>query len=675
MLDTPAVIDIPISIVSALMNTLSNALTSVWVVDSGCTQFMCNRLCLFMSVESVNVMVRLGDQNTVRVYQAGDVLLFGCKFCALYIPSFRLSLISVADLDHMGFSTVFANERVTIIKGDATCGVAKLNAVSGLYELCDNGVLRGGDLVRSVVSGEDNEMWDVNCLATTRATTRGEGRVVQKRGVLLAGWLLLRRNRRSQQQRLITEDSLDSEGEYSAAESSAKSALISVVAETDKNLKPLGTKRRRFNAQLELWHARLGHIYDVPLRLLLRDSPNNPTEEKGETLTPSAPSNDFNCAICDLSKAQQRTGKDITIPRSLILYERVHSDVCGPMPVPTLGGSCYYVVFVEDSTRYGEVYVIKKRSEVLNCWLEYRRRRITMGYLIMEFRSDNGGEFKGLAKDLTENGIVWERSPPYTQHANGVAERFIRSMNTKARALMLGIQMPQWSWGDAILTACYLHRLIPQRNLNWKSPYELMFGLGTEGSGERIGSTASNDINEIDNVDYRTRLLNIKHLRVFGCLCYRWLHAAQRKSGKWVARANPCMFVGYCTSKTVYKIYDFVTLNFYECSSMSFREDQSAWPLFGNAGADEVANIFNGYYELNSVESTEVDNGQNAIHSALSRTSSSHTPLRGKELFAYLRMQVPSRLIPQFVGKSNCHPYVRLKPHFVGKSSANFPVC
>lgn len=160
-------------------------------------------------------------------------------------------------------------------------------------------------------------------------------------------------------------------------------------------------------------------------------------------------------------------------------------------------------------------------------------------------RSDNGGEFEGLTKDLAANGVVWERAPPYTQHANGVAERMVCSLNTKARSMMLSSQAPDWSWGDAITVACYLHRLIPQQNLNWKSPFDLMNGSEHE-------------------------LARIKHLRVFGCLAYRWLHPAQRKSGKWVARANPCIMIGYGLGKSIYRVYDFTSKGFYECSTISF---------------------------------------------------------------------------------------------------------
>lgn len=70
-----------------------------WVIDSGCTQFMCNKLFLFSNLKQVDINVRLGDESTVKVDQAGSISLFNCSFEAFYTPSFCISLISVPDLD------------------------------------------------------------------------------------------------------------------------------------------------------------------------------------------------------------------------------------------------------------------------------------------------------------------------------------------------------------------------------------------------------------------------------------------------------------------------------------------------------------------------------------------------------------------------------------------------
>lgn len=167
----------------------------------------------------------------------------------------------------------------------------------------------------------------------------------------------------------------------------------------------------------------------------------------------------------------------------------------------------------------------------------------------------------------------------------------------KARALMLAADMPSWSWGDAINAACYLHRLIPQRGLNRKSPYELMFP--EESSGNNCCSS------------------RIKHLRVFGCVAYRWLHAAQRDGGKWVARANPCMFLGYTPSKTIYRLYDFVTKKFYEGSSVSFREDLKAWPLFGEKELTDNDTIFEDVEDLGDNEFQDLKSHERALISSI----------------------------------------------------------
>ena len=52
-------------------------------------------------------------------------------------------------------------------------------------------------------------------------------------------------------------------------------------------------------------------------------------------------------------------------------YEVIHSDVCGPMQVPSQGGSRYMVTFTDDYSRYTIAYFIKKKDEVLTKFKEY----------------------------------------------------------------------------------------------------------------------------------------------------------------------------------------------------------------------------------------------------------------------------------------------------------------
>lgn len=44
----------------------------------------------------------------------------------------------------------------------------------------------------------------------------------------------------------------------------------------------------------------------------------------------------------------------------------VHSDLCGPMQVTSLGGSRYCLTFIDDFSRFADVYFLRHKSEVFH---------------------------------------------------------------------------------------------------------------------------------------------------------------------------------------------------------------------------------------------------------------------------------------------------------------------
>ena len=52
--------------------------------------------------------------------------------------------------------------------------------------------------------------------------------------------------------------------------------------------------------------------------------------------------------------------------------ELVHTDVWGPAPVASLGGSRYYVTFIDDSSRKEWVYFLKNKSYVYDNFKRWR---------------------------------------------------------------------------------------------------------------------------------------------------------------------------------------------------------------------------------------------------------------------------------------------------------------
>ena len=50
----------------------------------------------------------------------------------------------------------------------------------------------------------------------------------------------------------------------------------------------------------------------------------------------------------------------------------VHSDVCGKMSTQSLSGSEYFLTFIDDKTRYTWVYILKRKGQVFEQFLEWK---------------------------------------------------------------------------------------------------------------------------------------------------------------------------------------------------------------------------------------------------------------------------------------------------------------
>jgi hypothetical protein len=54
------------------------------------------------------------------------------------------------------------------------------------------------------------------------------------------------------------------------------------------------------------------------------------------------------------------------------ILELVHSDVFGPVTVTSLGGSLYYVSFIDDFPRKIWIYFLRKKSKVFERFKEFK---------------------------------------------------------------------------------------------------------------------------------------------------------------------------------------------------------------------------------------------------------------------------------------------------------------
>jgi len=114
--------------------------TRTWVIDSGASHNYGNNFRDFRknSVKETNMIIKLGDDHQVQAKKKGTVHLGGVDIEAFLVPEFRISLLSVEQLDSHGYTTTFRSGICSIAdaKGQKVLGA---NLEDGLYILSTDG--------------------------------------------------------------------------------------------------------------------------------------------------------------------------------------------------------------------------------------------------------------------------------------------------------------------------------------------------------------------------------------------------------------------------------------------------------------------------------------------------------------------------------------------------------
>ncbi|KAG7551025.1 Zinc finger CCHC-type [Arabidopsis thaliana x Arabidopsis arenosa] len=276
------------------------------------------------------------------------------------------------------------------------------------------------------------------------------------------------------------------------------------------------------NDNVFIWHARLGHINMTKLKVMVNKDlvnglPKLKIQDEGTI-----------CEGCQYGKSH-RLPFDYSTSRSSFPLERVHSDLMGPTRTPSYSGYHYMLLFVDDFSRYTWVYFVKEKSEVFSKFLEFK---VTvegeLGQKIKTLRTDNGGEFmsKEFLSFCRDNGIKREFTCPHTPQQNGVAERKIRHLSETCRSWLHGKDLPKALWAEGMRCAAYVINRMPLSPNNMKSPYEMVHG----------------------------KKPTVKHLRIFGSVCY--VHVFDSQRTKLEAKAKKCIFVGYDEQRKGWRCMD-----------------------------------------------------------------------------------------------------------------------
>ncbi|CAL1678231.1 unnamed protein product [Lasius platythorax] len=149
------------------------------------------------------------------------------------------------------------------------------------------------------------------------------------------------------------------------------------------------------------------------------------------------------------------------------MLDLVHLDLCGPMPVESIGGARYVLLIIDDYSDMYFTYFLKNKSDTFYMFQVFKEKcKNILGKRIKRIRTDNGTEFvNSQFKEVTEKeGIEHQKTVPYNPESNGKVERGNRVILERARTLLFESGIPLTFWAEAIAYVTHTANITPRKN-------------------------------------------------------------------------------------------------------------------------------------------------------------------------------------------------------------------
>nr|CCA24687.1 putative polyprotein [Albugo laibachii Nc14]CCA26369.1 putative polyprotein [Albugo laibachii Nc14] len=176
-------------------------------------------------------------------------------------------------------------------------------------------------------------------------------------------------------------------------------------------------------ASEEIWHAKLGHIS----KQRMDNARKCVTGYNIDAIQSSLDEDNVLREGCLDGKSfvkpfPQTTYRKIKTKATL---ELVHNDVMGPMRTKSHGGSMYIISFIDDYSRYVEVYFLKSKTEAVDSMIHYKAlMENQIGTTMKSIRTDNGTGYinKTFGEICLKNGIRHQTTIPSSPQQNELTE-------------------------------------------------------------------------------------------------------------------------------------------------------------------------------------------------------------------------------------------------------------
>ncbi|CAI7855392.1 unnamed protein product [Closterium sp. NIES-53] len=224
-----------------------------------------------------------------------------------------------------------------------------------------------------------------------------------------------------------------------------------------------------------MWHHHLGHpslacLRGMHSRLLVSGLPRS--------LPPLPHSPAPPCLPC-VEGRQHAATHSSSFPPTTSPLQTLHMDVWGPARVNGQSNKHYFLLVVDDYTRYTTVFPLHSKSQVVDvlipCIRTVRlqlREQFGKDRPVLHLHSDRGGEFfSNLLRDFCRGeGILQSFKLWDSPQQNGIAERRIGLVMEVARTSMIHAAAPHFLWPFAVKYTAHHLNLWPRVSLPKTSP-------------------------------------------------------------------------------------------------------------------------------------------------------------------------------------------------------------
>ncbi|CAI7742027.1 unnamed protein product [Closterium sp. NIES-53] len=310
---------------------------------------------------------------------------------------------------------------------------------------------------------------------------------------------------------------------------------------------------RLLSHQTLLWHHRPGHpslprLRGMHSRLLVSGLPRS--------LPPLPPSPAPPCPPCVEGRQRAAPHSSLFPPTSAPL-QTLHMDVWGPARVSGQSRERYFMLVVDNYTRYTTVFPLRSKGEVVDVLIPWirtvrlqLRERFGQDLPFLRLHSDRGGEFSSnLLRDFCHGeGILQSFTLPDSPQQNGIAERRIGLVMEVARTSMIHAAAPHFMWPFAVRYAAHQLNLWPHVSFPETLPTLRWTG--------EVGDTS---------------VFRVWGSRAFVC---------DTSADKLSPRAIPCIFLGFVPDAPGWQFYHPTSRRVFPSQDVTFDESVPFYRLF-----------------------------------------------------------------------------------------------